>query len=171
VAARLLLVVDVQNGFVNDNTRHVVRPIANLVKKWQTEKLGPVVFSRFINLAGSPWERLRDWHELKNEPDTSLHEAMPQYDAYVFKKSTYSAWSPEVQQVCGGHKVDEVVLCGIDTNECVLATAIDIFESNLTPVLVEDCCASGAGEDMHNTAIKLIKKLIGQEQVKMSNQL
>jgi nicotinamidase-related amidase len=58
----LLLVVDVQNGFVTPDTEHVVEPIAKLVKQWQKQK-GQAVYSRFINLDNSPWERLLNWQK------------------------------------------------------------------------------------------------------------
>ncbi len=171
MAARLLLVVDVQNGFINDNTKHVVKPIAGLVKKWHQQKLGPVVFSRFINLPGSPWERLLGWTRLQHEPETALDPTMPTNGCTILKKSTYSAWSPEVQQICGGQGINDVVLCGIDTDQCVLETAIDIFEANLKPMLVKDCCASSAGSDFHEAGLKLLERLVGGEQIKTLGEL
>ena len=43
-----LVVVDVQNGFVTDNSRHVVLVIADLVERWRAAGR-PVVFTRYLN--------------------------------------------------------------------------------------------------------------------------
>jgi nicotinamidase-related amidase len=167
----LLLVVDVQNGFINSRSEHVVEPIKQLVEKWHAEKRGPVIYSRFINLDNSPWEKLMGWHHLKKEPDTSLYPSLPTKDTDIFKKGTYSAWSKEVQQICDGASIQKVVICGIDTDQCVLKTAIDIFEANLIPIVVADLCASSAGKQYHEAGLKIIRRLIGDNQIKQSREL
>jgi nicotinamidase-related amidase len=167
----LLLVVDVQNGFINRHSEHVVEPIARLVKDWQATQRGPVIYSRFINLDNSPWEKLMSWDKLKREPGTALHPGLPTEGTDIFKKGTYSAWSKEVQQICDGGDIRRVILCGIDTDQCVMETAIDIFEANLVPVVVKDLCASSAGEEFHQAGLKLINRLIGEKQVVESRDL
>lgn len=165
VKKSLLLVVDVQNGFINDETKHVVKPIKQLVTKWQQQKRGPIVYSRFINLENSPWQRLLGWTNMQSKPETDLHPDLPINGAHIFKKSTYSAWSPDINQLCQGSSIKEVVLCGIDTDQCVLETAIDIFEANLRPLLLKNYCASSRGSMFHDAAIMLIEGLIGKGQI------
>jgi nicotinamidase-related amidase len=161
----LLLVVDVQNGFLkSDETKAVVPRINELIETWEGRRW-PVVYSRFINLADSNWERLRDWHELKAEPDTLLADELKVAGEYVFKKSSYSAWSSDVESVCHSHGVSDIVIVGVDTNECVLATALAVFDAGMTPWVVEDCCASGGGDRSHEMAIELMKPLLGEQQI------
>jgi nicotinamidase-related amidase len=171
MSKKLLLVVDVQNGFINQYSGHVVKPIAELAGKWQHEGRGPVIYSRFINLDNSPWEKLMGWRNLRQEPDTALHPDLPTENTEIFKKGTYSAWSREVQQICDGSGIKKVILCGIDTDQCVLETAVDIFEANIVPVVVSDLCASSAGREFHDAGLMLIKRLIGQNQVIGSGEL
>ena len=160
----LLLVVDVQNGFMNEATEHVLPVINKLIKTWQ-RKGWPIVCSRFVNIEGSNWETLRDWHRLKGEPDTALAAGFQVDTPYIFKKSTYSAWDSDVLAVTSAHDVRDVVIAGIDTNECVLATAIGVFDSGYTPWLVEDACASTGGAEVHATAIGLLQALLGKQQI------
>lgn len=167
----LLLVVDVQNGFVNEQSRHVVKPIKDLVTKWQKERKGPVIYSRFVNLENSPWRRLFNWHKMASEPETSIHPDLPTSDVQIFKKGTYSAWSPEVQLVCLGEHVETVVVCGIDTDQCVMETAIDVFDAGLRPIVAKDCCASAAGPKFHTAGLLLLERLIGTAQVIESSAL
>jgi nicotinamidase-related amidase len=167
----LLLVVDVQNGFVKtDETRAVVPTINDLATLWH-KRGWPIVCSRFINLPGSNWQRLRDWHEMQGEPDTALYEELKIDTPYVFKKSTYSAWSDEVSAVCASHDVRDVVIAGVDTNECVFATAIAVFDAGFTPWIVRDACASTGGKKSHAMAIELMSALLGDSQAVSSKDL
>lgn len=162
-AASLLLVVDVQRGFIHKQTERVIAPINRLLAEWrQTGQ--PVAFSRFINPAGGLWERLRDWHGCKTEADTALHDSLEVKGDLVLEKQTYSAWGPDLEALCRKKNISKVVLCGVDTNECVLATAISIFDAGLVPVVVRDACAS-QGVEFHETALKLLEVLLGKEQV------
>lgn len=167
----LLLVVDMQKGFLGaDDAKVVVPTINRLVEHWQGYGW-PIVYSRFVNLEGSNWERLRDWHELKRQPDTELADELTVDPTYVFKKSTYSAWSADTAQVCAIQGVQDVVIVGVDTNECVLATAISVFDAGLTPWLVEDACASNGGQEAHDKAIELLAILMGSQQIVSSTQI
>ncbi len=160
----LLLIVDVQNGFVNNQTEHVINPINLLIKQWESFNAS-IVFSRFINPENGPWERFRDWHECKSEPDILLHPKLNNGNNLIIEKFTSSAWGDDLVQLCANQKLDMVMLCGIDTNECVLATAIDIFDAGLRPVVVRDACASASGESFHDAALMLLERLIGQDQI------
>ena len=167
---KLLFIVDVQNGFVNDNTKHLLPVINGLVTSWE-EKSWPIACSRFVNLPGSNWEKLRDWHELMAEPDTLLASDLKVNTPYVFKKSTYSAWSSEVISLAANQQIQDIVLVGIDTNECVLATALAIFDTGFVPWVVEDGCASTGGHQVHDDAISLTRALIGKQQIIQSKEL
>jgi nicotinamidase-related amidase len=61
---------------------------------------------------------------------------------------------------------DEVHLCGIATDNCVLASAIALFEGGYTPVVLGDACASHAGADYHDWGLKILRRLIGAAQVR-----
>lgn len=160
----LLLVVDVQNGFVTDGTRHVLPPINKLIRHWHDNN-GAVAFSRFINPENSLYEKLRGWCACRSEPEVALHPDLERNeDDIVFEKPTYSAWGSDVDKFCKSRDIDKVVVCGIDTNECVLATAIGIFDAGFVPVVAKDCCAS-KGQEFHESALMLLEVLLGQEQV------
>jgi nicotinamidase-related amidase len=162
---KILLVVDMQQGFVDSpDTRAIVPNVVEMTKLWQ-DRGWPIVCSRFVNLPGSNWHRLRDWHDLQNEPATLLIPELDGVTQYILKKSTYSAWSDEVSMVCAAHQARDVVIVGVDTNECVLATALSVFDSGLTPWIVRDACASSGGSKPHNMALELLAALMGQQQV------
>lgn len=168
----LLLVVDVQNGFTNERSEHVVAPVASFVRHWLSEGR-PVIATRFINTDDSQWERLIHWSRLKTSPEIDLRpeilraiEANPH--ARVIDKYTYTSLTEEVQDLLKELGTQRVVICGIDTDSCVLKSAIDLFEAGLTPIVLSDLCASHAGDEVHNAGLMLAGRFIGSDQIRTS---
>jgi len=160
----LLLVVDVQNGFINQNTQHVIEPINRLIDQWRAAG-SVILFSKFVNPEGSQWEKLLQWDKMRSSPEIDFPAELNVGEAEVKTKGTYSMWSDELAEYCGKNNLDTVVICGIDTDQCVLATAIDIFESSLKPVVVKHCCASSAGNQFHTAGLMLLERLIGKDRI------
>lgn len=163
----VLVVVDVQNGFITEHSEPVVPVIVDLVRRWQAAQ-GDVVFSRYLNYAGSPFERLIGWTKMVDSPETDLVTELAPYVSPrtpVVDKYVYTLFNPE-----GTHLVDErgwtdLYLCGIDTDSCVLKTAVDAFERDLTPWILKDACASHAGPKAHAAGLFIAGRFIGVNQI------
>lgn len=162
-----LVVVDVQNGFVNDESRHVVPRIVELVRGWR----GPVAFSRFFNSPGSSYERLIGWTKFHGPPETDLVEELKPYATTVIDKEGYSFFGAEGRALAAEQGWTEVYICGIDTDMCVLKTAVDAFELGLTPYVIADASASHAGTRAHEAGLYLLGRFIGTGQVLNSDVL
>jgi hypothetical protein len=91
-----LVVVDVQNGFVTENAAHVVPVIVDLVRRWQAVD-GHVVFTRYHNYPGSPYERLIGWYGLYGAPETDLVSALIPFtqrsNSLMLDKTGYTAFT------------------------------------------------------------------------------
>ena len=162
-----LIVVDVQNGFIYENTYHVVPRIVDLVRRWP----GPVVFTRFHNVPGSNYERLIGWRRLQGPPDTDLAVALQPYAQSVIDKDGYTFFSAEGRQLAEQQGWTDIYFCGIDTDICVLKSAVDAFELGFTPHVIEDACASHAGPAAHDAGVTILKRFIGRGQVVRSADL
>lgn len=165
----LLIVVDVQNGFVNQNSEHVVKPIAAFLEAWLSAG-NEAVLTRFINDPGSAWERLIHWTRLRTSPEIDLcpeiQSAIEGKDCVsVVDKRSYSSLIDPVNEMLVGKKPDRVLVCGIATDSCVLKTAVDLFEQGYTPLVLEDLCASHAGREVHDSGLLLISRFIGRDQI------
>jgi nicotinamidase-related amidase len=156
-----LVVVDVQNGFVNDETRGVVPRIVELVREWR----GPVAFSRFFNRPGSSYERLIGWTQLHGPPETDLVDELMPYATTIIDKTGYSFFGDEGKALAADQGWTEIYVCGIDTDICVLKTAVDAFELGLTPYVIADASASHAGLRAHEAGLYLLGRFIGTGQV------
>lgn len=162
--AELLLVVDLQNGFINDCTKHVISGIETLIEHFSEKKI-PIAFTRFINSPGSPYVKWVEWSLLMAEPEINLVDNVCDISAKVFDKPGYTAFTEEFETFLHNHEIDKIILCGISTEACVLKTAVDAFERNVEPVVVQDACASTGGDEIHDAGILLISKFIGTGQM------
>ncbi|MFI2561892.1 cysteine hydrolase family protein [Nocardia farcinica] len=167
-----LLVVDVQNGFVNEFSAHVVPVIADLATRWSRTGR-PTVFTRYWNYAGSPWERLIGWKALYGPPETDIVAELGSLTtapgAHILDKTVYTALTPDGLRLLRTLGVTDLVVCGIATDACVLKTALDAFEHGYTPWVLRDAVASNAtrhrAAEIHESALLHISRLVGAQQV------
>jgi nicotinamidase-related amidase len=163
----LLLIVDMQRGFVTPATRNALPPIRALARSWPLS--APVVMSRFHNRPGSSFETLLHWYKLRDEPDTELvpdlDEVANREGTLIVDKFGYTAFTDGVRVVAAGNDITDVVVCGLDTDTCVLKTVVDVFEAGLRPWLASDCCASNGGPSDHESGLHLARRFIGTQQV------
>lgn len=158
---KCLFVIDVQNGFVSERTKHVVPRIRELAEAFE----GVVIATKFVNNEHSPYENYMGWKRLKESPETDVLPEIEKTADYVIEKNIYSACVDEVMQIIDSQKIDKAYVVGIDTDCCVLKTATDLFERNIRPIVLLDYCASNGGEDSHRAAIRVMERTIGKNQI------
>ena len=61
-------------------------------------------------------------------------------------------------------------ICGIDTDCCVLTTAVNLFEVGIRPIVLTQYCASNGGESSHQAALTCMGRLIGSHHL-VSNEI
>lgn len=167
-----LLIVDVQNGFITKDTKHVVPAIRDLAAKWK-QAGGATVYSRYFNYPGSPFERLMNWRQLYSPPDTDIVQELA-HDAQrstVVDKETYSAFTDDLVSLIRQQGWTNIVVCGIDTDLCVLTTVFDAFDSGVTPWVVTDCSASTGGPAVHDAGLVVMGRGIGEERLIAAEEL
>lgn len=156
----LLLVIDVQNNFINENTKKIPNRIIKLIKD---NKFNYVVFTKFINDRSSNFYKILNYKGCIEENDKKI--VIDTKDNKILEKRTYTALNKELIDYIEKNKINTIYVCGIDTDACVLKTAIDLFESNYNVKVIESCCMSHSGKKYHKYAIKMLKKLIGIENI------
>jgi nicotinamidase-related amidase len=137
----LLLVVDLQNGFVSSATQHLVPRVKCLLSSAGSL---PIAFTKFRNVDASPYVRFLGWKELMSEDECAIVPELAGYPGRVFEKGGYSGLTAELRRHLEEGGFETVYLCGIDTDCCVLATAVQLFERSIRPVVLADYCASKA---------------------------
>ena len=156
----LLLVIDVQKDFINDNTKNIVSKIDDLIN---SNKYDYVVFTKFINDKDSNFYSDLNYKGCMTEEGRKI--ILDTKSNKVFEKRVYTAVNEELKKYLDNNNIDNVYLCGIDTDACVLKTALDLFESNINVFVLKDYCMSHSGKIFHDNAILMLEKLIGKNSI------
>ena len=83
----------------------------------------------------------------------------PKDNAIIYTKTGYSSYLPEMKEL------EEIHICGFDTDACVYKTAMDLAEIGVRPVILKDYCFS-ANQEFHNMGLKLLERNIGAMNIK-----
>lgn len=83
----------------------------------------------------------------------------------IIDKKIYSALNKELEEYISKNNIDEIYLCGFDTDACVQKNAIDLFENNYDVYVLKDYCMSHIGIELHNVIINNLCRLIGKEKI------
>ncbi len=137
--------------------------------------VAPSLFTRFIppqqpeDTLGAWQGYWRKWYGLTAERiDPTLLELLPELRPHaaadrVFDKQTYGPWQDKRlqaairQQNCG-----HLVISGIETDLCVLATALGAIERGLYVSVVRDATSSGL-PDSHDRALQLFETRFSEQ--------
>lgn len=114
-----------------------------------------------------------DWKHLYSSPDTDIASELIPYalGSIILDKYNYSAATPDFLEVASVHNWLDIAICGIDTDQCVLKTALDIFECGLTPWVITNASASTGGDQLHDSALIIIGRAIGERHLITSDEL
>ena len=157
---RALIVIDVQKGFITDDTALIPGAVQALQADY-----GHVIATRFLNPSVSQHRKLIGWERFTPGTEEVELAFSPPEDAWVYDKTTYTAVTPALLERLDQWGINTVDLCGIATDGCVLKTAVDLFEAGLRPRVLSQYCASHGGPDCHQAGLTLLRRFIGERQV------
>lgn len=155
-----ILIVDVQCGFINDATSHIPELVESIQSQYEKTYV-----TRFFNKKNSFFRTLIKWNRFdKNSDDYHLaFKLLPR--AVVINKDTYSCVNSAFVKELNKNHIEEIDVCGIDTDICVTKCAVDLFEAGIVPRVLGQYCASHAGFDAHKQALNTLERFIGRGQV------
>lgn len=156
----LLVVIDLQNEFINENTYDSISAITKLI---DLNKFSHVVFTRFINSSNNPIKTKLNWNGCLSEESRKICIDNKKYK--IFDKETYSAYNIDLINYINDNNITSIYLCGIDVECCVLITAINLFENNYNVYVLKDYSYCTNGIERKNNAIEILKRNIGKDRV------
>lgn len=77
------------------------------------------------------------------------------------KSSMSCFYGTELERMVRLLGVDTLLIAGINTNTCVQCAAFDCFNRHLCAVVIEECVATGYGDDLHEPALENIRRRLG----------
>lgn len=83
-------------------------------------------------------------------------------DWVVDTKKRYDCFvATDLDFVLRKHRANTLLITGINTNSCVLCTAVAANNRDYAPVVIEDCVNTMDGEELHEAALLCIRTAIG----------
>ena len=173
-AGAVLVVVDVQNAFVEETAWHVpgladkVADIGSVTQIAGPERTLLTLFRPARRLVGS-WRHYYRTFANMRDPKSQMWSIAPDLvgRGQVVEKSTYSAFGAHAF-VSAIHRLRPRVLavCGAETDICVLATVQDAIDRGVPVCILQDLCLS-SDEAGHEAAFRIWRRL--PEQVALVN--
>ena len=80
------------------------------------------------------------------------------------RRKGYTLFNEQGRELVDQHGWTDLVFCGIDTEICVLKSAVDAFEAGITPWVLTDASASHSSQAAHDAGIFIGRRFIGREQ-------
>lgn len=164
---KALIIIDAQKYFLNKWTEPKVKLIVNEIKKYLTQNLQKyslIYFTIFKNDKNSSLWKISGWKDCTESPDIDLFDELKEFtneNNVIYKNTLSAVKKPQIIQALKNKNIQEVHLCGFDTDCCILATAYDLFDLGIKPVVLENLTWSTSKEKLHQPAIKMINRNIG----------
>lgn len=171
--SKALLIVDAQYDFMPGgalavpNGDEIIKPIQNLIKKFKhvfwTQDCHPIDHCSFVE-QGGPWPP----HCIIGTNGVEIHKDLiqpimitvtkgmnPQYDSYsgFFDDGGYKT---PLKGILQANNVDELFLCGLALEYCVLFTVMDALKEGFKVTLLYDACRGIDSKDQAKAIQKML---------------
>lgn len=154
---KALIIVDVQEGFLTERNRWI---IPNIQKAIREDDYDLYIEAVFHADPGSLWDKQTGWTFPLSPTVPEVKELLPSETIRVVK-TTKSAFGgdKDISAILKEKSVDEVRIIGLDTNDCVMATAFNSFDAGFETYVLEDCTESSDDGSLRAAAIKILRNV------------
>lgn len=154
-----LLIIDVQPDFLNKRTRHIVKNIVTLLNEVEYDLYCVALFHAE---KGSLWDRQTGWL-LKKDKDThlarTLQKVLPPHIIHIDKQSkSVFKGNKDLQTILKKNNIKEIHIVGLDTNDCILASAFEAFDLGFFTYVIEECCDANSSAALNKKALSVLRK-------------
>lgn len=157
-----IIIVDMQEGFINDNNYHLVDKINTYLA---FNKFDNIFFTQCINNNESPYIKILNWNGMTNIDEQKFAINIPR-QAKVLTKNCYGISQKDLNMF-KSLNINEMEICGTDIDACVLAIGFNLFDNNIKPIFIKDLCGtSSKNENMINYAFSIIERQFGKNSIK-----
>jgi nicotinamidase-related amidase len=168
--ATALLVIDAQSAFLRPSTADVFDRISAHLSS-PAARYDLVVAVRVMNPPGSLWERRLGWLRMRAPGEADLLPEIAARADAVLDKTGYSAATPPLRRLLRQRGIGRAAICGVNTDQCVLATAFGLWDAGIDPVVLEDLCASTSGAEAHERGLAVARTAFGEDAVAASGEV
>lgn len=154
MAKRGLIVVDLQRAF--NPPPDLVSAIQRILPDYDC-----VIATQYLNHPGSLFETELNYTKCQlgsreSEIVTALNPMA------VFDRYSYGLQKPHID-LLKKQAVDRWDIVGCDTDACVLATCLALWDNGIRFHVIKELCHSSGGDAVHNAAMALLARNFGQK--------
>lgn len=158
---KVLIMIDIQQGFLKFKESNLyLDRISRILNNDYDLKIASQFInpndSYFRNNSGLNWHKM-GFNDINN---IKINKNILKNSDHIIVKYKYSAYCQELKELL--NKDDVIHLIGLDTDCCVLMTAVDLLEDGYNVKLIKNGCFSSGGELYHNSGILCLERLIGK---------
>lgn len=162
---KALVIIDMQMGFMNDNTKHLEDKIEKFINEHEGV-FDKIIATAYINSEHTACYVFEHWDKcMANTVDTYLVPKVHSKIDICFEKDVYSCYSEKFKEYLRHFGIEEVYLCGVNTGCCVLHSAFDMYNDLVSCYVIEDLCGSTSGSKSHEAAIQVLEECITKDRV------
>ena len=122
-----------------------------------------IVYSIQYNDEKSLWYKQIGWCEWVPETDTleEIKKALEWKTTYKVNKLTRSIWKADenIEEILQKHDIEEIHLCGYESNDCVFASALESFDLGYYTFVIEEATETRTTAVNHTYAINILNYL------------
>lgn len=158
---KIILLVDIQEGYMNEELKNLPRDIEKHVNNYDYDL---VIATRFINKNDSLHQtdiRIKDMTVFSSK--AKLVEPIDKISDFVLMKSTYTSLTEDVAKLLEKNKVKQVYIAGLNTETSILATAFDLFDKGIKPVILSHLCNTTNGKAINDAALEILRVAVSDE--------
>jgi len=161
-----LVVIDMQNWSINEDTKKIPGKIADFINK-NMSKFDFVLFTSARNTKESNLYKYLGIRGGLGGKQTEMRTEIKRFltKDNLFTKTTYSAFkSKKFLDFLKRNRIRILYLCGINTDKCVLATAYEAFDLGYDIRIIEDLIGSTTRtRAKHQGALRVLKGLVPKD--------
>jgi nicotinamidase-related amidase len=143
-----LVIVDVQQAF--SVPPNIVEGIRRYSRRFERR-----IFTQFINPPGSLFRRTLDQHSCAPGSEDLRLLIEPEPGDIVIRKAGYGLKAGDIRRLKAAG-VEKTIVCGIDTDACVLGVMFSLFDAGIVCHVKENLCWSSTG--LHQAGIEIIRE-------------
>lgn len=160
----LFLIIDMQNGFVNEYTQGLDKRILDFLKLVGDKVL--TAGTRYVNHEHTACYVFEGWKScMEGTEEAEIIPVLRPVMTRVFDKDKYSCWNNDMKNFVQDHGIDKVYFAGVNTGCCVLHSVLDCYNDLVDCAVIEDLCGSTSGAREHETALEVLRSCITEGRV------
>lgn len=165
----LFLIIDMQNGFVNEHTEGLDKKILDFFEQVRDKVL--TAGTRYVNHEHTACYVFEGWKScMKGTEEAEIIPSLRPVMTRVFDKDKYSCWNDEMRTFIQEHGIEKVYFAGVNTGCCVLHSVLDCYNDLVDCTVIEDLCGSTSGKREHEAALDVLRSCITEGRVISSEQ-